>query len=241
MHYYKHHIGDYRRDTAHLSLLEHGVYRQLLDWYYLEESPIPNETQVVYRRLAARTDGEQRAVDAVLSDFFTQTPDGWINGRCSDELAEYKGKNDKNKVNGKSGGRPKKTQVVSVGLLDETQVVSDDNPDITLTINHKPLTTNQEPNKEQTPDGVTPVKKSAKARKFPIPADFGISDAVRKWAASKGHTNLERRLEHFVNSAKANGYVYSDWDAAFRNAIEGDWAKLPATAKPVDTWAGRDI
>jgi uncharacterized protein YdaU (DUF1376 family) len=241
MHYYKHHIGDYRRCTAHLSLLEHGVYRQLLDWYYLDESPIPNETQSVYRRLAARTEVEQRAVDAVLADFFTQTPDGWINNRCSKQIGKYHDNAEKNRESGKLGGRPKKTESVIDGFISETESKPNGNPDITLTINHKPPTINQQQKQEHTPDGVTPVKKSAKARKFPIPADFGISDAVRKWAASKGHTNLERRLEHFVNSAKANGYVYSDWDAAFRNAIEGDWAKLPATAKPVDTWAGRDI
>ena len=71
MHYYQHHIGDYRRDTAHLSLLEHGVYRQLLDWAYLDNDPIPKETETVYRRLSARTDEEKNAVNIVLSEFFT--------------------------------------------------------------------------------------------------------------------------------------------------------------------------
>lgn len=243
MHYYKHHIGDYRRCTAHLSLLEHGIYRQLLDWYYLDESPIPNETQSVYRRLAARTEVEQRAVDAVLADFFTQTPDGWINNRCNKQIGKYQDNADKNRESGKLGGRPKKTQTVIDGFNSETETKPNDNPDITLTINHKPLTTNQEPNKEHTPDGATPVKKSAKQKKSLIPDDFGISDGVRKWAESKGHGNLEQRLEHFVNTAKAKGYEYADWDAAFRNAITYDWAKLTAAlpAKPVDSWAGRDI
>ena len=117
MHYYKHHIGDYRRCTAHLSLLEHGVYRQLLDWYYLDESPIPNETQSVYRRLAARTEVEQRAVDAVLADFFTQTPDGWINNRCNKQIGKYQGNADKNRESGKLGGRPKKPKRLLMGLI----------------------------------------------------------------------------------------------------------------------------
>jgi uncharacterized protein YdaU (DUF1376 family) len=29
--YYERHIGDYLKDTAHLSLLEHGIYTRLLD------------------------------------------------------------------------------------------------------------------------------------------------------------------------------------------------------------------
>jgi len=40
LHYYTFNIGDYRRDTGHLSLLEHGIYRQLIDSYYLSEKPI---------------------------------------------------------------------------------------------------------------------------------------------------------------------------------------------------------
>ena len=31
MNYYSHHIGDYLTATAHLTLLEHGAYRRLID------------------------------------------------------------------------------------------------------------------------------------------------------------------------------------------------------------------
>jgi hypothetical protein len=61
----------------------------------------------------------------------------------------------------------------------------------------------------------------------PIPENFSISDGVRKWAAEKGHDRLDQRLEHFAGIAKARGYVYADWDAAFMNAIRDNWAKLP--------------
>ena len=43
MNYYKRHIGDYLKDTAHLSLLEHGVYARLLDVYYTRETAIPDD------------------------------------------------------------------------------------------------------------------------------------------------------------------------------------------------------
>lgn len=65
-----------------------------------------------------------------------------------------------------------------------------------------------------------------KTRKTPIPADFGISERVAKWAESKGHDRLTERLEQFIGAAKARGYEYADWDEALMNAIRDDWAKF---------------
>lgn len=67
----------------------------------------------------------------------------------------------------------------------------------------------------------------------PIPENFAISDSVRQWAGENGFDRLEQHLSHFVDTAKAKGYKYRDWDAAFRNAIKGNWAKLKEQQKPV--------
>lgn len=134
MNYYSHHIGDYRRDTAHLSLLEHGVYRQLLDMYYLSEEKIPKETESVYRRLCAKTDEEKKAVNTVLSEFFSPK-DGWIHTRCDKEISAYRAKANRAKENGKLGGRPLKTKGVISGNPEETISQANHKP---LTINHKP-------------------------------------------------------------------------------------------------------
>lgn len=139
MNYYKHHIGDYRRDTMHLTLLEHGAYRQLLDSYYLHESPIPLQTEQVCRRLSARTEEERRAIQTVLEEFFERTDGGWVHGRCDDELAEYRDRVDTARENGKRGGRPKKTDSVPAKNQAGTDRVLSGNPDETQT---KP---NQEP------------------------------------------------------------------------------------------------
>ena len=85
--YYERHLGDYARDTAHLSLLEHGVYTLLLDRYYSTEAPIP--VGQAHRIARARSRDERAAVDAVLSEFFTQSPEGWRNARCDAEIARY--------------------------------------------------------------------------------------------------------------------------------------------------------
>ncbi len=63
--------------------------------------------------------------------------------------------------------------------------------------------------------------------KTSLPADFGISERVRSWAAEKGHCRLDQHLESFRAKAAAKGYTYADWDAAFMEAIRENWAKLP--------------
>lgn len=149
MHYYTHNIADYRADTGHLSAIEHGIYRQLLDWYYLDEQPIPKETQVVIRRLRLGSEAEAKALQNVLADFFTLQNDGYHQARCDAEIAKYHAKATKNRENGKRGGRPKqgtepkKTQWVIPGLPIA-------NPNETQTKgNQEPITNNQEPMDEK--------------------------------------------------------------------------------------------
>ena len=134
MHYYKFNIADYRKDTGHLSTIEHGIYRQLIDWYYLDEQPIPEETQMVIRRLRLGSD-EVIFLQNVLSDFFVLGKKGYEHKRIEVEIKDYQEQVEKNKNNGKLGGRPKKTQSVISGLPDESQNNPNQEP---LTINHKP-------------------------------------------------------------------------------------------------------
>ncbi len=90
MNYYSHHLGDYAKDTAHLSMLEHGAYRLLLDRYYATEGGIPADQ--AHRVARARTRDEKATVDAVLQEFF-QLKDGvWINARAEEEIAKFSAK-----------------------------------------------------------------------------------------------------------------------------------------------------
>lgn len=178
MNYYQHHIGDYRRDTAHLSLLEHGVYRQLLDMYYLSETKIAAETDMVYRRLCARTDDEKKAVDTVLSEFFKRD-DGWIQTRCNKEIDEYQGKAERARINGKLGGRPSITKEVIPGNPEETKAKANHKP---LTINHKPLTINQEP-----------VIKKRKEKTVANAPDFVLPDWVDRLHWDAWHASPKRK------------------------------------------------
>lgn len=134
MHYYQFNIADYRKDTAHLKPIEHYIYRTLIDWCYLDESPIPKETQTVLRRLGLGTEDEPN-VKNVLSDFFYLTDSGWVHKRIEQEIIEYHTKCETNSTNGKKGGRPKKTQSVNFANPIESEKKPNQEP---LTNNHKP-------------------------------------------------------------------------------------------------------
>jgi len=207
VHHYPHHIGDYRKDTGHLSLLEHGAYRQLLDWYYLDEAPIPRETEVVFRRLCARTDEEQKAVEIVLREFFQATEKGWTHGRCDEEISIYQGVAERARTNGKLGGRPKKTDVVSNGK-------PRNNPDETQTkANQEPRTKNQEPvNHEEAIASSAPRRKrreAAEQKKILFDFDLGQWDGIEEidasaWEEAYPAIHVETELCRAAEWVKAN-------------------------------------
>ena len=94
MHYYQHNIGDYRKDTGHLTLLEHGIYRQLLDTYYTEESPLTTDLNKLMRSHSVRNADEVQAFENVLNDFFKLTEKGYVHDRCDKELEKIYGKSE---------------------------------------------------------------------------------------------------------------------------------------------------
>lgn len=110
MYKYLHHISDFVVDTTHLTPIEECFYRRAIDFYYLNEKPLPRETQSVFRRLRATTKEEKDAVLNVLQDFFFEQEDGFHNKRCDAEIAEYQQNASKSRENGKKGGRPPKNK-----------------------------------------------------------------------------------------------------------------------------------
>jgi uncharacterized protein YdaU (DUF1376 family) len=184
MYYYKFNISDWHLATSHLSLEEEAIYFKLINFYYDSEAPIPLETQSVCRRL--RLGSYSGIVETVLHEFFIKSDDGWHHNRCDSELEKYHHKAEVNQKVGKLGGRPKNNP-------EKTQSVFKENPQETLTTNHKPLTTNHKP---ITPEGVSDsvfkdymeVRKAKKA-KWTETAQKGL---IRE--ASKAGISLEQAM-----------------------------------------------
>lgn len=106
MHKYDRHIGDYIRDTAHLSDLEDLAYRRLLDLYYLDEKPIGTDLVSVARKVRMATPDGVTVIESVLREFFTEQPDGWHQKRADEEIAAYRNRVISARINGEKGGRP---------------------------------------------------------------------------------------------------------------------------------------
>lgn len=226
MHYYKFNIADWNLGTAHLSLVEEAIYFRLINFYYDSESPIPLETQSVFRRL--RMGSDSVIAQQIIDEFFEKTERGYVHDRCDKMLKEYRKTTKNNRSNGAKGGRPKKdaacdeTQNKPSGLLNETQVEPTHNP------NQEPLTINQEPEtslKDLVPQQAAPPKKRATR----LPDDW--KPTAEYWEAAS-LINKSITQEWFVSTAhKFKDYwiaksgkdaTKADWLATWRNWIRRD-------------------
>ena len=188
MHYYQFNIGDYKAATSHLSNEEDLAYRRLLDMYYDSENKIPLDTEWVSRRIRVAAS----VIRDVLNDMFVKQEDGYFHSRCDDVIKQYQAMAEKNRANGKGGGRPKNNPV---GI--QSQPI--DNPKATLTINHKPIT-NKRAIEVATPEGVSievweEFLKNRKAKKANVSAL--VINRISEEARKAGWT-LENALKEIV-------------------------------------------
>ena len=235
MHYYSFNIADYRKDTSHLTPIEHYIYRQLIDWYYLDENPIPKKTQSVIRRLGLVSENEPLLLN-VLNDFFEERENGWFHGRISEEIERYHNKKSANAENGRKGGRPKKQQLTEAEKPKKTQSVNFDNPtESELKPNQEPITNNhiktytQNPPESGKPDPC-PHQQIVDLYLEVLPELAGVRDITEqrkrklraRWKSQDRFRSLDwwrRYFEHVRESDFLMGRE-KDWQASFDFLID---------------------
>ena len=207
LNHYPFHIGDYIKDTAHLSADEDLAYRRLLDLYYDTEAPIPLETQWVARKIRLGSE----VVEKVLNEYFEKGENGWSNRRCDEEIAKYQRQAEKNRLNGKAGGRPKKTQSKPSGLVKKTQWEPSGNP----------LESQPEPEPE-------PSK--------PIREPDGFAEFWSVYPKKRGRAEARKAFA----KAKINGHLPQVLEAVKRQAQSDEWRKEGGQFIPYPaTWLNR--
>jgi uncharacterized protein YdaU (DUF1376 family) len=224
--FYPRHLGDYARDTGHLTMLEHGAYTLLLDRCYATEQGIPADQ--AHRLARARTDEENAAVDAVLAEFFSLRDGVWMHGRVEREIAAAQARIAAAQENGKKGGRPPKNPEQTDEKPGGLPVGSKSEPSEKLTKSQKPKANpNQLSSKASL--GTAPASRAAKK----CPDSFAVDDALRAWAAEKTPSvNLELETEKFRDHTFTK--ALTDWDGAWRNWMRNaeEWQGKSAPRSP---------
>ena len=222
MNYYERHIGDYLKDTAHLSLLEHGVYGRLLDVYYTREGAIPVDQ--VERLVGARSKEERAALASVLDEFFEVSDGKLHHSRCDREIERYHDKQAKASASAnarwKKGAAHTERNANAMRTHSECNAPSNQTP---VTIPSSLRSEGKRASAPPAPDGVSTQTWAdwltlRKAKKAPVTATV-IASAERE-AQSAGMT-----LDAFLRV----------WCARGSQGLQADWLKpneRPAMAAP---------
>lgn len=211
MNFYKRHIGDYLKDTAHLSLLEHGVYTRLLDVYYTREAGIPDDQAA--RLIGARARDELSALKVVLGEFFELVDGTWVQQRCEREIQDASTKAEANRENGRKGGRPKSKKNPPDnpdGTQNETDPKPNGNPPGSVSLTEKNLS--------QTPDSRLHTKTvgtvvDTGASSGIAPDDFRPKDAAQWLRHLRDKHGFEADPTN-VNDRKKLWPVFAGWTNA---------------------------
>lgn len=213
MNYYEHHLGDYLRDTAHLSMIEDGAYRRLIDAYYTRKSNLPLDFSQISRLVRAKSGAEKRAVKVVLNEFFIEQKDGWHHKRCAEEIAKFERRVEKARAAAEARWLAGDSDAPSMPAHAPSNAFP-------CTMPHTPL-----PKEEERP----------RKRGSRLPADWKPDEAETRYARERG-LDPATVAEKFRNywHAKSGNATKLDWSATWRNWCITEAERLPRKPPKVE-------
>lgn len=208
MHYYKFNIGDYRRDTQHLTLLEHGIYRILIDSYYLNEKPLCEDNAELMRTHCIRSAEEKQALENILKDFFVlKKGKGYFHKKCDEQIKQYRSKSDKARDAAK-----KRWNANAMRTHNERNA------------NHKPITNNHKP-----------IKHRAKSKRFSPPS---VNEVNRYCVERGNSVHPQSFVDFYESKGWMVGKnKMKDWKAAVRTWEKRDHSNGPGRNSNSTEWA----
>jgi uncharacterized protein YdaU (DUF1376 family) len=216
MHYYQFNIGDYSSHTKGLSLIEDLAYRRMIDEYFLAERPFNGCSTDVARLLGLRE--HEAEVSYVLNRYFVQDGNLWRHLRIDADIAEYHQKQEKRSNAGKKSAESRQ---ISTGV---EHVLNGCSTDVELTINHKPITINQEEQEHTSsalPSDPCPQQEIIELYQATLP----MMPAVREWTPARAAKLRSRWKE------KTERQTLDWWAGFFAYVAESDFL-CGRTAKP---------
>ena len=116
MHFYNFHVNDFRGATWHLNRLQRGIYRDLIDEYYLNESALKNNLNELAHKMACHSEEEKTALSLVLREFFTLRNGKWHHKRINREIKAFRFSN------GNSNGVTNSNETVTESVTNSNEV-----------------------------------------------------------------------------------------------------------------------
>lgn len=216
-------------------MLEHGAYNLILDAYYDREVPPTRAEAIRYAR--ARSAPEIAAVDAVLSEFFEEQDGRFTQSRVEREFADAEIQAEKNRKNGKGGGRPRKPAPTTSAKPKITQPVISGNPDETETKGNPLIHKSINP-EEQKQEHVQPSAARSRFAEFwsAYPNKKSKQEAEKSWRKQK----LDGRADDLIAHVRLMIATDSDWQRGYapmgstylNQARWEDVPKRPPSAAP---------
>ena len=231
MNYFEFYCGDYARDTAHLSLAEHGAFLLLMSAYYSTEKPLPADYVSLFRIARAMSASEQKAVRAVADEFFPVADDGLRhNARADREIEKAKRRIGTARDNGRKGGRPTKENPAGYPMGNPTGNPPDNPPGF------DPLTGSEPAGKaHHTPHAIAVGSTEASAKAFGG-TDAGRACLLMRQAGcvqtNPSHVDLAAALSEGVTPETLADTVREGIEAGKRNPFT--WAIATARSRHAD-------
>lgn len=193
MNFFDHHIGDYDKNTAHLTACEDGIYHRMIRRYLDKEKPLDADVSRIERVVRARSKEEKQAVHDVLDEFFTLEADGWHNKTCDEKITAYqegeperevKKANEDNRMKRHREERARLFKVVTdAGLHAPWNVGMNELRDLAKRISETPPATAEAPS-PVTPPATAPATPATATHyplpttHLPLPTTQGVKDSV---------------------------------------------------------------
>ena len=158
MQYYKHHVGDFIKDTSNLDDHQSMTYLRMLWKYYLDEAPLSGP----FEDIAFTVRSDEKTVRTLLKHFFISRDGAWIHIRCEKEIKGFYDKSEKARASAKSRWDANTMQTQCERIANASKIdanVPKSDADCMLPITHNPLPiikTKTTTAKMPTPDGVSP-------------------------------------------------------------------------------------
>lgn len=220
MNYYEHHLGDYMRDTSHLSIIEDCVYRRLLDAYYIRERALPIDAKECCKLARAASKNEREAVAYVLREFFQLLADGHHQGRADKEIARFQDKQRKAKASADARWSQRETH--SEGNADAMRTHSEGNA--TRARPQSPDTSNQ--TQDQNPlaaQAVVGTPSASAKRAGRLPGDWVLPRTWGEWATAEQPSwtpdhcrQVAASFADYWHAKAGKDAAKLDWEATWR-------------------------